>query len=263
MSANFYYPPTKNAVQKTLAAQLLNTATTGDAITFSDVDGIPNKPGILVINAVDANGLSTPANREYISYSSISGTTVIIETRNVDGSASAKTHLVGAIVDFVPDVVLVQRIIDQFLIGHSIAGAHNANLAFTTPTLTTPVVNGQWGTGGSLSLIHIDKPLATGEFSNGNAGASLAIDWSNGDRQNLTVNATLSLYHKNAITGQVLTARIVENATGSFPITFAQANTKFPTGATGSMVTSASAINLAVIYFDGTNYLTQTAPGFN
>lgn len=257
MASDFFYPPSKNAIQKTLAAQLLNTATVGDPITFTDVDGIQNKPGVLVINSVDSNGNSTPANREYISYSAISGSTVLIATRNVDGSASAKTHAVGSVVDFIPDVVWAQRMIDQFLVEHSVTGVHQANLVFTTPRLLNAL-----STGGSFTAIHLDKQIAAGEVSLGNAGASLAVDWSAGDRQFLTINSTLSLYHKNALQGQVLTLRMVANATGGWPVTFAQSNSKFPTGATGSVLGAANAINLAAIYFDGTNYLTQTAPGF-
>lgn len=104
--------PTKNGIQKTLAAELLSTASTGDPITFDDVDGIPNLPGILVIDRVDANGTATPSKREYIEYSGTSGTTVLITTRNVDGSNSALTHAVGAVVEFVPDVVWADRMYD-------------------------------------------------------------------------------------------------------------------------------------------------------
>lgn len=125
MAADLYYPTSKNAVQKTLASQLLNTATTGDAITFTDVDGVQNKPGVLVINRVDQNGSASPSSREFISYSGTSGNTVLIETRNVDGSASAKTHAIGSIVEFISDAVWAQRLIDQFLIEHSKAGLHS------------------------------------------------------------------------------------------------------------------------------------------
>lgn len=105
-------PPSKNAVQKTLSAQLLNTAGNGDPISFDDVDGIPNLPGVLVINRVDSNGAATPAKREYIEYSGTSGSTVLITTRNVDGSNSALTHAVGSIVEFIPDVTWADRIYD-------------------------------------------------------------------------------------------------------------------------------------------------------
>jgi len=101
--------PNKNAIQKTLAAQLLSTASTGDPISFDDVDGIDNSPGTLVINRVDSNGTATASKREYIEYSGTSGNTVIIETRNVDNSNASLTHAVGSIVEFVPDVTWANR----------------------------------------------------------------------------------------------------------------------------------------------------------
>ena len=102
--------PSKNAVQKELSAQLLNTAGASDPISFDDVDGIPNLPGVLVINRVDSSGVATPAKREYIEYSGTSGNTVLITTRDVDSSNSALTHAIGSIVEFIPDVVWAGRI---------------------------------------------------------------------------------------------------------------------------------------------------------
>jgi hypothetical protein len=104
--------PSKNAIQKTLAAELLSTAGVGDPISFDDVDGIQNKPGVLVIDRVDSGGTATPSKREYIEYSGTSGTTVLITARNADSSSSAQTHAVGAIVEFIPDVVWANRIYD-------------------------------------------------------------------------------------------------------------------------------------------------------
>jgi len=141
MASNYYYPTSKNGIQKTLAAQLLNTASTGDAITFSDVDGVENKPGVLVINRVDANGADTPSAREFISYSGTSGNTVLIETRNVDGSGATRTHVVNSIVEFVADGVWGQRVIDQALVSHEVTGLHKSGIALPSPVITTPQIN--------------------------------------------------------------------------------------------------------------------------
>lgn len=136
MATDFYYPTSKNAIQKTLAVQLASTATTGDPITFSDVDGVQNKPGVLVINRINAAGADTASSREFISYSGTSGNTVLIETRNVDGSASAKTHVVSSIVEFIADAVWAQRMIDQFKVEHSADGTHGATILKTTGSQT-------------------------------------------------------------------------------------------------------------------------------
>lgn len=151
MATNFYYPTSKNAIQKTLGAQLLSSATTGDAITFTDVDGIQNLPGVLVINRVDSNGTATPSKREYISYSSVSGTTVIIETRNVDGSGSVVTHAVGSVVEFISDAVWAQRMIDQFKVEHNVDGTHAAVTATTVTTTGDATIGGAAAVTGAIT----------------------------------------------------------------------------------------------------------------
>ena len=144
----------KNGVQKTLAAELLSTASTGDAITFADVDGIPNLPGVLVIDRIDSAGTATPAKREYIEYSGTSGTTVLITTRNVDGSGSAQTHAVGAIVEFVPDVVWADRIYDAL---SNIVDVNNVSALASGITLSSP------------TLLSPNIPLSTGWFNSSGA----------------------------------------------------------------------------------------------
>ena len=126
--------PSKNAIQKTLAAQLLSTATTADPITFDDVDGLPNLPGVLVIRRVDTSGVATPAFREYIEYSGTSGNTVLITTRNVDGSNAALTHPVGSIVEFIPDVTWADRIYDALALVVDINDISAINSSLITQT---------------------------------------------------------------------------------------------------------------------------------
>ena len=128
-----YRSTTKNGIQKTLAAQLLNTATTGDPISFSDVDGVPNAPGVLVIDRVDSNNVETPNKREYISYSGTSGTTCLIATRNVDGSGTVQTHSAGAIVEWNPDVTWAEAIYTA--LGNMV---NTSTLAVDTTKVVTP-----------------------------------------------------------------------------------------------------------------------------
>lgn len=188
--------PTKNAVQKTLAAQLLNTATTADPITFDDVDGIPNLPGVLVIRRVDTSGVATPSFREYIEYSGTSGTTVLITTRNVDSSNAALTHPIGSIVEFIPNVTWADRIYDALSLVVNVSDVTLLNSSLVTltgtQTLTNKTING--ATMASTTSI-IDANFVsrkTKVFSNGNAGASLAINLNNGETQSLTLSTTLA-----------------------------------------------------------------------
>lgn len=100
--AVLYSPTSKNAVQKTLTAQLLSGVTASAAL--SDVVGIPNLPGVMVIDRINTSSVATPAVREYIAYTGTSGSTVTGLTRNVDSGGTDQDHAVGAIVEFIPDV---------------------------------------------------------------------------------------------------------------------------------------------------------------
>ena len=103
-----YAATEKNAVQKTLSSQLLAGVTASAAL--SDVTGVPNLPGIMVIDRVDANSIATPSKREYIAYTGTSGSTVTGLTRNIDNGGTDQDHAVGAIVEFVPDVTWASSI---------------------------------------------------------------------------------------------------------------------------------------------------------
>lgn len=152
--------PTKNAIQKTLASQLLSSAGSTDPITFDDVDGLPNLPGVLVINRVDDSGVATPTKREYIEYSGTSGTTVLITTRNVDGSTSALTHAVGSIVEFIPDVTWADRIYDALatIIDVDNNTSIKSGLVLTTPTISLGVMS---SSGATISAILDEDDMAS------------------------------------------------------------------------------------------------------
>jgi len=108
-----YYPTSKNAVQKTLDAQLLAGATT--SMTLNNVVGIQNKAGVCVIDRVDANGTATSGKREYVAFTGVSGSTLTGLTRNADSGGTDQDHAVGAIVEFVSDALQQQAIIDGLL----------------------------------------------------------------------------------------------------------------------------------------------------
>lgn len=108
----------------------------------------------------------------------------------------------------------------------------------------------------------IQFPIAYGLFDNGSTpGATPSIDWSQGDRQKITLNANATPSYVNYRAGQILTLEIIENGTGGWTWAF-PSGTKWPFGAPGSLTTTANAINVIVVEYDGTNFLTQLAPGF-
>jgi len=118
-----YYTPTQNGIQKTLDSALLTAATA--SVALNNVTGIQNKAGMFVVDRIDANGVSTPSKREYVSFAGTSGTTLVTLVRGLGGS-SDQDHTVGAIVEFIPDVIWAQAINDAITAEHSTSGAHDA-----------------------------------------------------------------------------------------------------------------------------------------
>lgn len=151
--ANLLYVPSQNGIQKTLGAQLLSGVTA--AATLNNVTGIQNKAGVFVVDRVDTNNVETPTKREYVKFSGTSGSTVVTLTRNVDGSGTDQDHAIGAIVEFVPDVVWAQALNDVILVEHGDNGVHSSALV-TTLKATGAVVD----TGTSDLTIVTPKAIA-------------------------------------------------------------------------------------------------------
>lgn len=147
-----YYPPTANFIQKTLASELL-TGVTASA-SLNNTTKIQNAAGVMIIDRIDANGSETPTKVEVIPFTSTSGSTVVTLTRGAAGTTD-QDHAVGAIVEFGPDIVWAQGIIDTFVVEHNVDGTHKAALV-TTLKATGAVVT----TGTSDVTIVTPKALA-------------------------------------------------------------------------------------------------------
>lgn len=145
------YPTSSNFVQKTLGAALLSGVTA--AATFNNVTNVQNKPGVFIVDRIDTNGVETPLKREVIQYTATSGLTVTTLTRNADSSGTDQDHAVGAIVEFVPDALWAQSIVDGL----------TATVVASTGLLDTTKVVAQGGTGASLTLI---SPTFSGPIIN-------------------------------------------------------------------------------------------------
>lgn len=131
-----YYPPTADFVQKTLDAELLSGVTA--SATLNNTTSLQNKLGVMIIDRVDSNGASTPAKVEVISFAGTSGSTVTTLTRGLAGT-SDQDHAVGAVVEFGPDIVWAQGLLDTLLVEHETDGTHGAVTAtsVTTDTITS------------------------------------------------------------------------------------------------------------------------------
>lgn len=118
---SLYLPPTQNSVQYTLDAQYTagaNTLTLNCTLT-----GIIEAPGVCVIDRVDTSGNKTPTKRDYFTFTGVSG----VQLTGVSGGKAGSTnqdHAVGAVVEFIPDVVQAQAVYDVFTTEHTINGVH-------------------------------------------------------------------------------------------------------------------------------------------
>ena len=131
-----YYPTTADFVQKVLDAELLSGTTS--SATLNNTTSIQNKKGVMIVNRINSNNVETPNAVEVISFDGTSGSTVTTLTRGLAGT-TAKDHAINSIVEFGPDIVWAQGLIDTFLIGHDADGAHSSSLPLTTPKITTSI----------------------------------------------------------------------------------------------------------------------------
>lgn len=116
-----YRVPTENNQQYTLDGQL---AQGGSTITLNQsVAGIVQAPGVCVIDRVDTSGTKTPSKREYVSFTGVSGADLTGVSRGLGGSTD-QVHTVGAVVEFVPDVVQEEAWYDWAVLEHTTGGAH-------------------------------------------------------------------------------------------------------------------------------------------
>lgn len=191
-----YSPPTNNAIQKTLGAQLLSGVTA--AATLNNVVGIPNEPGVMVVDRVDSSGVSTPSLREYIAYTGTSGSTVTGLTRNADSGGTDQDHAVGAVVEFVFDVVQAKAIKDTFETEHNEDGTHAA-ATVTTLKASGAVVN----TGTSDVTIVTPKALADSKVSLSDKTETLTNKTLTSPKINEDVALTATATELNALDGQM------------------------------------------------------------
>jgi uncharacterized protein YjbI with pentapeptide repeats len=279
--ANLYNVPLKNAVQKVLA----NTLTSGETgtITFStsvssDLQASSSIPGILVIDRVDVNGNLTPALTEYISFEGVSGSTVTGLARGLGGT-SAQGHSIGAIVEFVPDVVWADAINDVFTTEHNADGTHKtlSGISLASVTINNSTLVGINFSGNSLASVNISTSVFdSGTITNASlvsittvnrayipveqkfiSTATSTFDFAFSNIHSITLSAaTTTLSFANPVSGQAVIARIGQDGTGGrrvvFPSTIYWAGGTTPTlTSTASKIDSFGLLCTASGYYDG------------
>lgn len=143
-----YYPPSQNGLQKTLGADL-NTGTTS-GVTLNNTTGVQNYPGVFVVNRIDTDGNEKDASlREYVAFTAVSGSTLTTLTRGLGGS-SDQDHSTGDVVEFIPDVVWAQAVVDSLanLVNTTTLALDTTKVVdlttsqtLSSKTLTSPVLN--------------------------------------------------------------------------------------------------------------------------
>ena len=166
MLTNVFFPPTQNGLQKTLDAQLL-TGVTASA-TLNNVTGIQNKKGVMVIDRVDSNNNLTPNKREYISFDGTSGTTVVTLGRGLGGSTD-QDHAVGAIVEFINDVVQQEALLTE------LEAINTAVSALPTADSTTTLTNKDLTSSTNTFPASISNATISAASYTTDTGSSLAL----------------------------------------------------------------------------------------
>jgi hypothetical protein len=195
-----YHPTTANFVQKTLSSDLLASVTASAAL--NNVTSIQNKKGVMIIDRVDTNGNETPSKVEVIAFNGTSGSTVVTLTRGLAGTTD-QVHAVGAIVEFGPDIVWAQGLIDSFEAEHNADGTHKVNLT------------AQHNTDGThkLGVMGLSR-----SWVNVSDAGDMYIDFSQGSkfRVTLTPSGDRTFHATNASVGDAILLRIGYASTASF-----------------------------------------------
>ncbi len=155
--------PTQNSIQYTLDSQILAGAT---SLTLNQsVAGIVQAPGVLVIDRIDSSGAITASKREYKTFTGVSSATISGLAGGLAGSTD-QVHAVGAIVEFVPDILWAQSVYDTLTAQHTTSGVHdNTVLAFLADSQT---FTGAKTFGSGLLLATSPKITTSLDDANGN-----------------------------------------------------------------------------------------------
>ena len=81
---------------------------------------------------------------------------------------------------------------------------------------------------------------------------SVTIDWSIAQTQIITLTGNCAFTNSSATSGELLHLKVIQDATGSRTISFAAL--KYPGGVAPVLSSSANAVDILTILYDGTNY---------
>lgn len=270
--------PSQDFLQKTLGAELL-TGVTASA-TLNNTTGVQNLPGVFVVDRVDTNGTETASKREVVGFTATSGSTVTTLSRGLAGTTD-QDHSVGAIVEFVPDVVWAQSIYDALSTVVDVTNTSAVNTTnIVTPTGTQTLSNKIYGgTGASFTILNpkvfggtfASIPVFSGQpkFEQGayspfvqvSSATEMWIDFALGNKfqASVTPGGSRNFLATNATIGSVAMLRIKYNSSASFALNI------FTTSATISWTSNTTpTFGMSMSYVDSFGLIcTATIPKFD
>lgn len=193
-------------------------------------------------------------------FQTISGLSVL-------GNATASTGNVAAITGTAGQVLQINGA-GTALAFASVTGTGTVTSVATDSTLT----GGPITTTGTLGLnvanantwtaIQTFNGVSAEEtvFSNGNSGTSKTIVWDNGNLQSVTLTGNCTFTFTAPTNPGKFMLILKEDATGGRTITFP--TIKYPSGSTPTWTTTANAINILSVMYDGTTYYGVGNVGF-
>lgn len=113
--------------------------------------------------------------------------------------------------------------------------------------------------GSQLSVIN--GQLITGIFSLGTTGGAVTINFNNGNKQSVTLNAATTLTFSNGVAGATYTLEIIQDTVGGQTITW-PASVKWEGGIVPTISSAAGKKDLFSFFYDGTDYLGTYSVGY-
>lgn len=208
-----------NAVSVALFDATGLTLAVSDALRFGAVDILSDSSGTMTLSNIDALDATTEATVE----------AAIDTLANLTSAAALAT--VGTITTGVwTGTAIASARLDSDTAHLGVAQTFTATKQFsTTANFTT-------------------------EVDNGNSGAADTLDWTAGNKQKSTLTDNVTYTFSPAPDGPCsLILRLIQDATGTRTATW-PATVKWPGGTAPTLTTTANAVDVVALYFDGTNY---------
>lgn len=249
MSANLWKVGTANAINTTLNG---NISSTDSTVSLTSTTGL-QAPGVLVIDRQDANNNSTPALREYISFTGISSNSITGVTRGL-GTSTAQTHASSAKVEEVFSVThwndMITALLNILTAGGALDTSKVVDLAssqaLSNKTLAAPTISGV--VQGKASFTSTVPTLVSDAD-----GSTITFDMSAGNTHKVTLGGARALAVTNVSSGQCFILHLKQDGTGSRTVTWFS-GIIWAGGSAPTLTTTAGKIDSFGFQYDGTNY---------